>query len=301
MVVGAGGDTAEMGLPVAERIRRLSANLTPGERKIARALMADYPSAGLQPSAELARLAGVSAPTVVRFAIALGFNGYRELQQALTGELSERGASPLTMPISMGQGTPLAQLREHSLTILTDGLSRTLTQLPDVELGRAIDLLVDPRRRITSFGGRFTHLLAEYLDMHLRLLRPDTQVHPEAPVRHAGFLADLGKRDVCVVFDVRRYQQDIVELARYADGRGATIVLVTDPWLSPAAAFADVVLSAVVGSPSPFDSLVAVTAVVETLVAGVYPALEASARTRMERVEAAIDGPSSGAVLRNGS
>lgn len=65
------------GATVAERMRGAEASLSPAERKIVRVLSAHYPTAGLESASGLATLAGVSAPTVVRFVARLGFDGYR--------------------------------------------------------------------------------------------------------------------------------------------------------------------------------------------------------------------------------
>ncbi len=80
---------------VAERLRLRLGELTQAERKVARALMADYPVAGLEPVTKLAAAAGVSAPTVVRLVAKLEFDGYAEFQQSLKSEVSARLSSPL--------------------------------------------------------------------------------------------------------------------------------------------------------------------------------------------------------------
>ena len=53
---------------------------------------------------------------------------------------------------------------------------------------------------------------------------------------HAIRDATATGRNSVVVFDLRRYQKDTIALAEAAGKRGATIVLVTDPWLSPSRA-----------------------------------------------------------------
>ncbi len=271
---------------VMERLRSRADLFTPGERKIARALMADYPMAGLHPSAELARRAGVSAPTVVRFAVQLGYPGYRELQEAIRAELSVRGASPLTLDVA---DAPADQLCERAWSILGAGLRRTMTTILPTDLDRAVTLLANPRHHVIAFGGRFTRLGAEYLDLQLRLLRPDTRLLSWSQQPESGFLADVGPRTVCVVYDVRRYQDDVIALARLAAERGASIILVTDPWMSPISAVADVVLPAAVESVSSFDSMTSVIAVTDLLVAGLFARLGSSARRRMERIEQSRD------------
>ncbi|MGW7293946.1 MurR/RpiR family transcriptional regulator [Streptomyces xiamenensis] len=275
----AGQDGTGPATTVAERIRREQGGFSPGERKIARALMSHYPAAGLESTSGLAERAGVSPPTVVRFVVRLGFGGYREFQQSLRDEVQARRASPLTLTPLIGDGTSASEITALTADVGSAVIGQTFSALPTDEFNDAVRLICDKSMRVSSFGGRFSQLMAQYLDLHLRLLRPGTGVHQPGPGQDAGFLVDLGRRDVCVVFDFRRYQRDTIELARFAHGRKARIVLVTDPWLSPIAEFADVVLPARVESPSLFDSLVAPTALVEALVA--------AARTRLG--EAAVD------------
>src|SRR5258708_39485373 len=87
----------EAEVTVAERLRLRLGGLTQGERKVARALMAEYPVGGLEPVARLAAAAGVSPPTVVRLVAKLEFDGYAEFQQSLKSEGSARLSSPLEM------------------------------------------------------------------------------------------------------------------------------------------------------------------------------------------------------------
>lgn len=69
------------GLLVSEQVRRALDSLSAGERKVGRALLANYPIAGLETVAELARRASVSSPTVIRFVGRLGFTGYPDFQK----------------------------------------------------------------------------------------------------------------------------------------------------------------------------------------------------------------------------
>ncbi|MER7499252.1 MurR/RpiR family transcriptional regulator [Nonomuraea pusilla] len=272
----AGDDSAV--LSVAERVRRGLDAASAGERLVARTLLANYPAAGLETAARLAERSGVSAPTVVRFVARLGFSGYRAFQQALREEIEARRASPLTLGQQIAEGS----LRSTASRVYGQRLAETYAALSDPELERAVELISDPSRRVTSLGGRYSHLLAEYLDLHLRLLRPGTQVLDTRPEGMAAFCVDAGRKDVVVVFDYRRYQRDVVDFARQAHRRGAKVVLFTDPWLSPAAGAAELVIPARVEAPSPFDSLVPAMALVETVIAGVTSRL---GQDRLRRIE----------------
>ena len=89
-----------------------------------------------------------------------------------------------------------------------------------------------------------------------------------------------------MIFDYRRYQQDLLAFAQAARGQGARIVLLTDPTRSPVAELAEAVLTSPDDSPSPFASKVVATAQVEALVAAVVARDRDAARKRLERIEA---------------
>ena len=59
------------------------ARLTPTQRRIAQSLVQHAPSAAYLSAAEVAELAGVSQPSVTRFAMALGYAGYPALRREL--------------------------------------------------------------------------------------------------------------------------------------------------------------------------------------------------------------------------
>lgn len=266
---------------VAERVQ--VAHLTPAERKIVRVLLADYPVGGLAPVAKLASGAGVSAPTVLRLVSKLGFDSYAAFQQALKSEVSARLSSPLSMHALSDRPEALAR----SQRILCEGIAASFARLPKAEFDQAVRLLSDSRRGLTLIGGRFSSMLAEYLAAHLRILRPNVRVVSAAEV---SSMLDVGRGDVLVAFDYRRYQHDTVRLAMIAKRQGATLIAFTDPYLSPLAAHADVILTTSVASPSPFDALTPAVALVETVIAALVDQLGAGPRERMARYDALFAG-----------
>lgn len=281
--------TLEAEVTVAERLRLRLGELTHAERKVARALMADYPVGGLDPVAKLAAAAGVSPPTVVRLVAKLGFDGYAEFQQSLKSEVSVRLSSPLQMHAERpGAASEGALPRAERL--LCDGIRSSFARLPPGEFEQAVRLLADPRRSVTLIGGRFSTMLAEYLAAHLRILRPRVQVLSAAGPDRVSSMLDVGRRDVLVAFDYRRYQHDTVRLAMTAKDRGATLVAFTDPYLSPLAARADVILTSSVASPSPFDALTPAVALVEAMITALVDRLGDAPRSRMARYDALNGG-----------
>lgn len=259
--------------------------LTNGERKVARSLLAAYPAAGLTTVAELATAAGVSPPTVVRFVSRLGYSGFSEFQKALVHEVNEDMGSPLRQyelrPPSEGEGA-LGRARN---TIVA-ALDASFDGLPDGEFERLVRYLADESREIRLVGGRFSRMIADYLTTHLQLIRPRVQIVSREELSRAAMVPDAGASTVLIVFDYRRYDRATEHFAAEMKGRGATIVLFTDTWLSPIAKQASIVLPCRVDSPSPFDSLVPAMAMTEAIIAAVSDALGDRGRARLEQIEA---------------
>jgi DNA-binding MurR/RpiR family transcriptional regulator len=98
-------------------------------------------------------------------------------------------------------------------------------------------------------------------------------------------LLDLGRNDVLVVFDIRRFQEDVVLFAREAAAGGAHVLLFTDTWVSPVAAVAHHVFSVRTTMPSSWESFAALSALSEALIARLHAQHWKDSKRRMEKLE----------------
>jgi DNA-binding MurR/RpiR family transcriptional regulator len=263
--------------------------LTVAERRVARALLAHYPIAGLETLAQLAARAEVSGPTVMRFVNRLGFEGYPAFQEALRKEIQEK----LTSSLELLERRPLEpdeEVLSASLSTFVGELQKTMAGVPPSEFAAVIDVLADERRPVLLTGGRFSQILSFYLTAHLAMMRSGCRYVAASPTPRFDELIDVTRRTVVVAFDYRRYQNSTIEFARRAARRGATIILFTDPWLSPIADVARHVLTSTVVAPSPFDSLVPAMGLVEAVVAGLAVRIGDRARPRMRELERLREG-----------
>jgi DNA-binding MurR/RpiR family transcriptional regulator len=272
-------------LTVRQRVQDRMDELSAGERKVARTLLATYPAAGLESAADLAKRSRVSTPTVLRFVTRIGYQGYPDFQRLLIHEVHERMGSPLAQFDEQKDRWGGQQFLPYVSSTFVATVKDTFDNIPRHDFLRAVELLADHRRQIRLVGGRFSHVLADYLAARLHIMRGAVSCLPGGDMSRAGALLDASRRDVFVVFDYRRYQPATIELATTAAAAGASIVLLTDQFLSPIANIAEAVLPARVDAPSAFDSLVPAMAVVESLIAGVSDQLGEATRTRVKRFE----------------
>ena len=266
---------------IAERIRRDLGSMTPNERRVAHRLLADYPVAGLDTVAGVGKAAGVSAPTVLRMIAKLGFANYGAFQKALRSELAERLATPLMKGIKEPGRDRLARFAEATIA----NVRETAANVARDEFDSVVRLLADGNRPLHVLGGRFTDPLADYLVAHLRVLRPRVRRVEGGRMNWLDQLLDIGKRDVVLIFDIRRYADDIAAFAERAVKRGATVGLLTDQWLSPVSRVARHLLPAHVIAPSVWDSSAGLLLLVEAVLSAVADELGPTARKRLSAIE----------------
>ncbi|MQW87249.1 MurR/RpiR family transcriptional regulator [Sinorhizobium saheli] len=272
-------------MAIRDRLTDGAIAFTRSELKIVRQLLSNYPAAGLNTVAHLAASAGVSNPTVVRFASKLGFEGYPEFQKALLDEVQERMSSPLSMLDERRPSPEQENFYQHFLRASIHALESSMQMLPSRDFEAAVEAAADMNARIHCLGGRFSGFLAGLLWSHMKQLRGDTRWINGSRADQVDHLVDLGKRDVLFVYDYRRYQNDTIRFARQASAQGARIVLFTDRWLSPIADFADVTLTVPVDTVSPYDTMVPAVAQTEALVAALTGRLAGDSRARIRRIE----------------
>ena len=252
---------------------------------MARTLLATYPTAGLESLPQLAEGSGVTGPTVLRFVRKIGFEGYPDFQRSLRSEVQARTEGLPTLYRTKG-ATQADDVLRQSQEAFGRALDATLTSASlEEELAGVVALLSDPKRRIWFVGGRFSQLVATYLGLQMRFLRPRCAIVGEEPERRVLDALELSKRDVLCLFDYRRYQPDTVTAGRLAFEQGAEVIVFTDPWLSPAVEYARHILISHADSVSPFDSLLGAFALTELITAKVVAALGDDGRTRVAKLE----------------
>jgi DNA-binding MurR/RpiR family transcriptional regulator len=269
---------------IAVQLRADYSAFSPTERKVARVLLQQYPLAGLETVAQLAQKAAVSGPTVLRLVAKLGFDGYSAFQQALRTELDAQLQSPLL------RREPNPGLHGHEfLHSFADNIQKLLAQtarqlLPE-DFDAAVAWLAQPRHRIWLIGGYITGPLAEYFCHHLQAIRPQVSLLRPMPNTWVDALVDMGKNDVLVVFDIRRYWPELQPLVNLAAERKCRRILITDQWTSPLSAQAEITLTAYTEGKTGWDTNVAVMLLIDALIAALNNRDWEATRARLEQIE----------------
>ncbi|GAA0792621.1 MurR/RpiR family transcriptional regulator [Marinobacterium sediminicola] len=216
---------------------------------------------------ELAQVTSVSPASLTRLAKLLGFKGFVQFQSLFRHALSQPGryysaqASALIKP---SEEMSVENRVRHHLEQQAENLAQSAAQLTEQNLSQAAQLLVKARR-VRISGRRQSYGLASMFSYMLGLIREQVSVVGSAGEGQAQALAELGSRDLLVMFGSEPYSRDSVMLAQVANQLKLPLLTITDSHHSPLAQLADCSLISRNNSPLYTNSMVATQFLAETL------------------------------------
>jgi DNA-binding MurR/RpiR family transcriptional regulator len=253
--------------------------LTPTQRRIAHSLVQHAASAAYLSAAEVADLARVSQPSVTRFAMALGYDGYPGLRSRLRELLGKGAPAP-------AEGDEL----QRALRAEADHLNQLADQLADrAALAEAGELLARTRP-LPVLGLRAAAPLAGYFAYFAAKVLPDVRVLDAGgslltdrleQARAAGATALLA-------IVLPRYPREALDALGEAREAGMSVVAVTDSPVSPVVEHADLVLPAAVGAQLVFDLHTAPMALCMAVLQAICDAAPDEAQRRLEQFEQSV-------------
>jgi DNA-binding MurR/RpiR family transcriptional regulator len=258
-------------LTLSEEIRQRFDDFSRSQKDVGQYIVDHLEEAAFHTAEELARRANTSSSTVVRFAQALGFDGFPELQSAARDEYrrgreGSNGAADLTtQPLF-----PIDQTEfEAALAADHANLEETAKRVDRDEVSASVELIARAER-IVLCGTDQMAFFASYLRHLLMLL--DLRVEVVASPSQEG-LAKLGRVDdktVMVGFSAGRPHPLVVRAMKLARNRRAATIAIADATLSEVAKLADHRLYYSSNSPAYVRSHSALLGILQALAYGIY-------------------------------
>lgn len=275
-------------MPIAEKIQTNRDEMTRSEIQLADVLLDEYPISGLCSITELAEKANVSTPTVGRMLQKLGISGYAEFQQELRRELSQMISNPIAKREVWKNDLPDEHILNRYSRQAILNQRNTIEDINPEDFDGLCGMISDPDARVYIVGGRITGTLAQYLYLHLQMIRPDVRLLPAA-ASWPHDLLDMRENDIVIAFDVRRYENSTLQLTQMCHERGAKVVLFTDQWRSPIHRIATYTFSGRIAVPSAWDSGLSLLLLIECTISAVQETLWETVKKRTDALESAFD------------
>ncbi len=248
---------------ILERLKLNDKRLSKSHRAIADYMETHYERAGSLTADALGKLCGVSESTVVRFAMALGYTGYPELQAALRELARQRMTAEQRFDLASGltEDTVLSTVLKNDMS----NIRRTVEELSQADFDDVVRRLLGARH-IYVMGLRSAAPLAQFLEHYLHLIFEEVTLVTAATGEVFEELARVGPQDVLVGVSFPRYSTRTLEAMRFAREQGAQVVGITDGAMSPLCEAAHVCLRAHTDMASFVDSLAAPLSLINALI-----------------------------------
>lgn len=267
------------------RIGKVFDALPPEVRKAARYVTANPSEVAFRSMRSTASAAQVSPSTMVRFARALGLDGFDELRAAFQAQIHSDAHPFVSRAEALSRnagdstwGQVHALMNEELASI-----HAFVKTLDDRDLDRA-ERLLSKARRIYVMGLRGMHPAAFLFHYSVRMFSDKCELVDAAGGTYLDVLRNIAAPDVLLVFTCKPYPVEIVRALTFAHERKARILAVTDGTLSPAVRLATLAFEV-----RPTRSTLLSSATANVLVARVLSTvlLAAAGPSSVDRVRAA--------------
>lgn len=251
--------------------------LTPTQRRIAHFLVRQAAFVPYLSSVELAQLAGVSQPSVTRFAVALGFDGYPALRRHV------RELAPAGTEVEAHPNNPYQQAVQAEI----DNLRQLAALLADPGPVEQAGRLLAASRPLPVLGLRASASQARGFAYFTAKVHPDVRLLDEG----GSLLADRidaarqAGASALLCFALPRHPREVLAALAHARATGLTVVTIADGTFAPVAAHSDLLLPAAVGTGLVFDTVSAPMLLGQVLLEAMCDALP-DAQAHLEEFDA---------------
>ncbi len=245
-----------------DRLNQSGKRLSKGHRKIAQYIVEHYDKAVFMTANRLGESVGVSESTVVRFAAAMGYEGYPQLQRSLQELVSHR----LTANQRFEMSTEMDPREALDVVLKSDmqNLRATMEQMDSDVFEDVVKRLLSARA-IYVMGLRSAAPLAQFMGYYLNYIFDQVHLVSSGATDVFEEISKLQENDVLVGISFPRYSTRTLEAMRFAKRCGAQVVAITDGPMSPLADMADATLTARTDMASFVDSLAAPLSLINAL------------------------------------
>lgn len=212
---------------LAARLQAASAELTPGQRRIADILLASQHEAAFIGIEELAARASSSVATVVRFAKTLGYSGFLEMRKSLVHTAKKhyrRGDQLLQAPDAASE--TLVEVARRDIR----NIERVVQSVDEQHLLGLVRHLKESRARLL-IGDGISALMARHLAY--LLINAGLPAMEGNAADFATQVGNLGPEDLLIAFSIAPYSRETLDAAAYARKRGIKVLAFTDDLASP--------------------------------------------------------------------
>lgn len=266
------------------RINEKFNKMSKGHKKIALYIIDHYEQAAFMTAAKLGKAVGISESTVVRFAYALGYEGYPEFQEAL----AEWVKNKLNTVQEIGEKYGNSTQSELLVSVLNSDMEKirdTIDHVDPQAFETAVNIILNAKQ-VYLIGVRSCKPLAEFLYFYLNMIRGGVILLGSTNTSEIfEQMLRIDEKDAIIGISFPRYSMRTLKAMELANDRNAKVITITDTIHSPMCLYSSCNLMARSDMVSIVDSLVAPLSLINALVIALCLKRPNDVRKNLENLE----------------
>jgi len=238
-------------------------NLSKGQKRIANYIMQNYDKAAFMTAAVLSDTVGVSESTIVRFAYALDYDGYPQMQKELQDVIQNRMTT--IQRLNLMEGLSSREIINASCKTDINNLRVTKERNSAEEIDAVVDIIANART-VYLLGTRSSGPLAEFLRYYMSYMMDNVRLIRFDLSDVFSQILNANEHDAVISISFPRYSQNTIETMEVLRSKGCKMIAITDNVNSPPAQLADYTLTAKSYMNSFVDSFVAPLSIINILI-----------------------------------
>lgn len=225
-------------LSLEKRITDASHHFTSSQKVIARYFLTNETSVFFKTAAAIASEIGVSESTIVRFAKAIGFESYTQMQTFF----KQQYVNNTSFLERLKKVHITGENHEFYETLFRNDANAILSMIqPDFfnTLDQAARL-IEHANRIYITGSRGSASVATHIAFNLNYMKPDVISLVSDFGEWQDRMLDCEEQDLIIGVCMPNYTQRTLDMMSFAKSRNASVLTITDSALSPACPISDI-------------------------------------------------------------
>ncbi|MFD1426742.1 DNA-binding MurR/RpiR family transcriptional regulator [Kroppenstedtia sanguinis] len=255
--------------------------LSSGKQRVAKFMLNSLEEASYSTTVQLQKKIGVSETTIIRFAYALGFNGFSQMQKAIQREIlsgNSQGDDEESGDVD-GDKKVYADIIKKDIAILQE----TIKQLQVEDLEKATEFIGNAEK-VLVVGHHTAYAAAYWFAATLGLMLPSIQLVDQKNAYQE--LLRVTDKTVIVAISFPRYRKDTYTITSKAKTGGCKVIAITDSELAPISRLADVsLLTKTNRDESGYNGISPVISLLNVLIVGVRQKKQKEISKRLLKLE----------------
>lgn len=230
---------------VIERIERCKDKLSHHHIQIASYILSNYKEAAFMNSVQLSKMVNISNPTIIRFATALGYDGYNDmqknLQQQVQNELSSlerfhiEVESNLNINKHVTNKTPLIS---KIINTEVENIYNMISCLETDKLKNVVSLISN-KEYVYVVGSQVSYTLASYTHYSLSKIKNNVIQINKWSREIFNVVSKNSSNAVGIIFALPRYPKITLKIIDEFKRRKIKMIIITDSLLFPYSSMAE--------------------------------------------------------------